>query len=127
MTPTWGVISLSSMGCSSAISKVYEVEYLFFRLHKLLLKTLYLNLLILILKNLKLLMIINQVIDFAPIDFVHRDSNCKVSFVFLEISNTPIEEISDGQFLQPVHSECFTRASLTIGKYCDYSSIKHQI
>ena len=41
-------------------------------------------------------MIVEQVIHFAPIDLIHSNGNCKISFMLLEVSNSSVKKVSDG-------------------------------
>jgi hypothetical protein len=65
-----------------------------------------LHLLLLVLHQLKLFMVIKQIIYLSPIDLIHGNRHCEVPLVLLEISNAPVEQILDSQLLQPVHCEC---------------------
>jgi hypothetical protein len=65
-------------------------------LHKLLLEALDLNLLRFILQDLKLLMVVQQVVELATVNFVHRDRHSEIPLMILKVSNASIKEIPDG-------------------------------
>lgn len=73
-----------------------QIQNFLFGLHKLLLKPLYLNFLRFVLQDFQLLMIIQQVIKFATVYFVHGDSDSEIPLVVLKVCNASIEKVSDG-------------------------------
>jgi hypothetical protein len=80
-----------------------QIQNFLLRLHELLLKPLDLNFLRFVLKYFQLLVVVQQVVELASVNFVHRDGNSEVSLVILKVSNASIEKVSDGQLLEPLH------------------------
>lgn len=72
-------------------------------------------------------MVVEQVIDFSSIDLIHRNCYCEVSLVFLEVIDSPIEQILNCELLETLHSESLSRPRLPIGKYCYNTLVKGKI
>jgi hypothetical protein len=58
MTSARRVVRLRRVSCPHTVAEAYEVQYLFFGLHKLLFETLNLNFLLLVFKDLQLLVVV---------------------------------------------------------------------
>jgi hypothetical protein len=111
----------------NTVAELNQLEDLFFRLDELFLQTLDLHLLTLVFKQLQTFMVIEQVIDLASIDLIHGYSDCKVPFFFLEVIDTPIEQVLDCRFLQSLHGIGLSRSSLPIGKNSHNPSVEDQV
>ncbi len=127
MWATWSVIRFSRVSCANTVAKADQVQNLLFRLHKLLLEPLDLYLLLFILQYLELFVVVKQIVNFAPVYFIHGYGDSEVSLVFLEVSDSPIEEIPDRRLLQPLHRKRLTWACLPICEYSDYALVEHEV
>ena len=76
---------------SHSVPLVNQLNDLLLRTDEMLGKTLDLNLLVLVLKNFEHFMIVEQVVNFTAIYFIHRNGDCKVSLVILPVVNTAFE------------------------------------
>ena len=72
-------------------------------------------------------MIVEQIVEFASINFVHRHSNSKVPLVILPVVNASLEQILNSHALKTVHRISFTRASLSIGENSDDSLVENEV
>ena len=70
--------------CVSLVNQLYD---LLFRAYEVLSEALYLDLLILVLEDLEHFMVVEQVIYFTAIDFIHGHSHGKVSLIVLPVVN----------------------------------------
>ena len=50
-------------------------------------------------------MIVEQVIDFTAIDFIHGDGHGEVSLIILPVVYATLEQILNGKVLQTLHRE----------------------
>ena len=72
-------------------------------------------------------MVIQQIVELAPVDFKHGNSHGKVSLLFLEVVDSPFEEIFDGQLLNAVHSEGLATSRLAVSENSDNALVEDQI
>jgi len=72
-------------------------------------------------------MIIEQIVDFSSVYFIHWYSDWKVTLVTLPIINTLIEKVLNGKLLQALHRKSFTWACLPVGENSDGSRIENKI
>ena len=84
---------------SYTVSLASESEDLFLRLNELLLQTLNLHLVVLVFQEFELLVVVDQVIDLASVDLVHRNSHCEVPLVVLEVAHPSVKQVFYRQFL----------------------------
>ena len=66
---------------------------------------------------LQLLVLVEQVVELAAVDFVHTDRYGEIAAVVLPVIDATFEQIFNSNILQTVHGEGFARASLSIGEY----------
>ena len=121
------VICLGGVCGPHAIAEANQIEYFFLRLHELLFQALNLNFLGLILQNFQCFMVVQQVVQLAPVYLVHGYGNREVSLVLLEVGYAAIEQIMNGRLLQPLHSVRLSRAGLAIREYSDYALVEDQV
>jgi hypothetical protein len=127
VTSRGGVIRLGGMRGADRVAEANQIQNLFLRLHKLLLEALDLDLLGLVLQDFQCLMIIQQVIEFAPVDLVHGNGNSEIPLVVLEVSDAPVKQVSYCQLLKTLHCKGLTGTSLAISEYCDYTLVEGQV
>lgn len=72
-------------------------------------------------------MIIQQIVQLAAIDFIHRHCDCEVTAFILPIVNTTIKQIWNSKLLQALHCVSFSTACLSIGENGDRPCIEHQV
>ncbi len=86
MRPTRSIVGLCSVRRPHFIPLVDQLEQLFFRLHELLLQPENLYLLVLVFQYPQRLMVVEQIVQFASVDLVHRHCDCEVPVVVLEVA-----------------------------------------
>lgn len=69
-------------------------------------------------------MVIQQVVNFAPVNFIHRNCYCEIPLSILPVMDSTVEKVSDCQLLQPLHRECFSGSGLPIRKNGDSASVE---
>lgn len=72
-------------------------------------------------------MVVQQVVEFAPVDLIHGDRDCEVALVLLEVGDASVEEVPDRRFLQALHGVGFSRTSLSVGEDCNDALVKNEI
>ena len=72
-------------------------------------------------------MIVEKIVNFASINFIHRDCNSKISLMVFPIIDASFKKIFNSYTLKTVHCVCFTRASLTVSKNSDTTLVEYQI
>ena len=87
MTSTRRIVRLCCMCRSHCVSLVNQLYDLLFRAYEVLSEALYLDLLILVLEDLEHFMVVEQVIYFTAIDFIHGNSHGEVSLIVLPVVN----------------------------------------
>ena len=121
------VVAVCCVGCSNLVALCYQIKDLFFTGNKLLLQPLYLNLLVLILQYSQTLVIIQQIVQFLPVNLIHGYCHSEVSLLRLPVIDAAFEKVSDGQILQCIHGKGFSRAGLPIREDGDSAGIEDQI
>lgn len=91
MTSTGSIIGLRCMSGSNAVSKTNELKNFLLRLDKLLLQSLNLHLLVFILEQLQMLVVIEEIIDLASVNLIHRHSHSEVTRMVLKIIDPSVE------------------------------------
>ena len=86
-----------------------------------------LNLLVLVFQDLQDLVIVEQVVNFTPIDLVHGDCHGEVPLVVLPVIDSPLEQVLHGEVLQALHGESLTRACLAVGEDCDRTGVEDEV
>lgn len=79
----------------NTVSLLNEVEDFIFRLYKLLFESLDLHLVVLVFEKFELLMVVDEIVDLASIDFVHGYGHSEVAVVLLEIVDASVKQILD--------------------------------
>ncbi len=90
-------------------------------------KALYLDFLIFVFQYFQNFMVIEQVIDFSTIYFIHGYSHSEISLIVLPIIDSSFEQILHGKVLQSLHRKCFSRACLAVGENCNCASVEYQV
>ena len=80
-----------------------------------------------VLAKLEFVMIIEKIVDLAPVNFVHGYGDGEIPLVILPIIDTAFEKIFYCNALNAVHGVGLARASLTIGKDRYYTLIENQV
>ena len=127
MTPTWSIISFSGMGGSHLISLGDQFKNLIIIVDKLFFKASNLNGIILILSQGKLRMLVQKIVEFASINLIHGNGDCKISLMILPVVNSSLEKILNSNALQAVHCISLSRPSLTVGKNGNNSLVKNKV
>jgi hypothetical protein len=70
-------------------------------------------------------MVVEQVIYFIAVNFIHRNSNCKVALIVLPVVNAALKQVLNGKTLQPLHGVSFPGTSLTVSEDCNRASVEH--
>lgn len=53
-------------------------------------------------------MLVQKVIELSSVDLIHGDGNCEIPLMVFPVVDASLEEILDGDTLQPVHSVSFS-------------------
>ena len=85
------IIWYRRMSCAHFISLIYKFNDLFLRRDKLLRKSLYLNLMCVIFQKLQGFMVVQKVIDFVPVNFIHWNSNSEIALIILPVVNSSLK------------------------------------
>jgi len=112
------------MSGSDFISLIYQIENLVFGRNKLLHQALDLHFLIFILEQFELLVVVQQVKNFAAVDLIHSNCDSEVSLVTLPVIYAARKKVFNRELLKSLHGESFARASLPIGENCDRPCIE---
>ena len=80
-----------------------------------------------ILAKFEFVMIIEKIVDFATVNFVHGYGDSEIPLVILPIIDTAFKKIFYCNALNAVHGVGLARASLTIGKDRYYTLIENQV
>ena len=72
-------------------------------------------------------MVVQQIVDLAPIDLIHGHSHCKVPLIVLPIVNASFEEVLDGQVLEALHRVGLAGAGLSVGENCDGACVEYKV
>ena len=91
MTSTRGIVCFGRVGGSDRVSLFDKLEDVIIIVHKLLLQTSNLNLVVLVFLQFQDLMIVQQIVHFASVDFIHRNCNSEVSLVVLPVVNSSLK------------------------------------
>lgn len=127
MTSTGGIIRLCGVSCSHPISLLYKFQNVVIIINELFFQTSNLYHTIFVLSKVKRKMIIQKIVEFASIYFVHRDSDCKISLMIFPVVNSSFEEIFNCYILNSIHCISFSRSCLTICKNGDNTLIEYQV
>lgn len=80
-----------------------------------------------VLEKLQDFVIIQQIINFATIYFIHRNSDSEISLCILPIMNSPVEQVSHSQLLKSLHSESLSRSCLPVSEYRNSSCVENEV
>ena len=72
-------------------------------------------------------MIVQQIVNFTSINFIHGHSHCKVATSVLPVIDASVEQICDSELLEALHRIRLTGASLAICENRDCSGVENQI
>ena len=125
MTSTGRVVRLGRMSRSYCVSLVDELNDLLLGGDEMFGESLNLDLLIFVFKNFEHSVVVEEIVDLATVDLVHRHCHCEVALVILPVVNASFEQILYRQVLQALHGECFSRPSLTVSEDGNGSSIEN--
>jgi hypothetical protein len=107
MTSTGCIVGFGCMSCSHLISLLNKIKYLIIIINKLLSQARDLDGAVLILSKRELSVIIQKIVKFSTIYFIHGYGNSKVSLVVLPIVDSSLKEIFDSDALKTVHGISF--------------------
>ena len=124
---TGSVVAFCCMGRPYLIPLIYQFQYLFLRRDEVFSQAMNLYLLVFVFKNLKWLVIVQQIKNSTPINFVHRNGHRKISLIILPVVNTALKQILHRQILQSLHSVCLSGASLTVGENSDCACVENEV
>jgi len=69
-------------------------------------QSLNLDLLVFIFQNSQYLVVVEQVVNLASVNFIHRHSHGEVSLVVLPVVDAPLEQVLHCIVLKALHREC---------------------
>ena len=115
------------MSSPHCVSLVDQIDNLLLRRDEMLSQALNLDLLVLVFEDLQDLVIVEQVVNFTPIDLVHGNCHGEVPLVVLPVIDSPLEQVLHGEVLQTLHSESLTRACLAVGEDCDRTGVEDEV
>ena len=98
-----GVVALGGVGGSNFVALIYKLEDLVFAADELLHEALNLNFLTAVLQQFELLVVVEKVINFPPINFVHRYCYREIALVRLPVVDAAVEQIGNSQLLEALH------------------------
>ena len=93
------VITLGRMRGAQLVTLVDQLQNLLFTADELFHQALNHNFLVFVLHKLQCLMVVQQVIHFATVDFVHGHRYCEIPLVLGPVTDASIEQISNSQLL----------------------------
>ena len=99
MTSTGRVVRLGRMSRSYCVSLVDELNDLFFGGDEMFGESLNLDLLVFVFKNFENGVVVEEIVDLATVDLVHRHGHCEVALVILPVVNASFEQILYRQIL----------------------------
>ena len=112
---------------SHLISLIYQFKNLIIVVDKLFFEASDLNSIIFILSQGKLRMLVQKIVEFSSINFIHGNGDSKISLMILPVVNTSLKKILDSDALQAVHSISLSRPSLTVGKNGYNSLVENKV
>lgn len=127
MTSTRSVISFSSVRSSHLITLRNKLKNLVVVVDELFLETNDLDSVHLVLALLQLVVVIQQVVQFASVDLVHGHRHGEVSRVVLPIVYTALKKILHSDRLNAVHSVSLAGTGLSVSKDRDDTLVEYQI
>jgi len=71
--------------------------------------------------------VVEQVVNFASINFIHGDSHGEVSLVILPVVDTTLKQVLHCIVLKALHRECLARARLPVGENGDRARVEDQV
>lgn len=84
------------MGRPHCVSLVNQLDYLVLRRDEVFSQPLNLNLLVLVFEDLEHLVVVEQVVNLAAVDLVHRNGNCKVPLIVLPVVDAAFKQVLHG-------------------------------
>lgn len=127
MTATRSVVRLRRVRRPHSVPLVNQLNDLLLRAHKVLREALNLNLLALVFEDLENLVIVEQVVDFTAIDFIHWYSHGEVSLIVLPVVDTALEQVLHSVVLKTLHGESLTGTCLTVSENCDGARVEDEV
>ena len=115
------------MRSSHIVTLFDEVQDLVIVVNELLLESCNLYCVVFILSELELVVIIEQIVYFSAVDFVHGYGDSEVPLVVLPVVDSSLEQIFDSDALNAIHGVSFSRSSLTVREYGHNSLVENQI
>lgn len=112
---------------SHLISLIYQFKNLIIVVDKLFFEASDLNSIIFILSQGKLRMLVQKIVEFSSINFIHGNGDSKISLMILPVVNTSLKKILDSDALQAVHCISLSRPSLTVGKNGYNSLVENKV
>jgi len=112
------------MSGSDFIPLVYQIKNLVFRRNKLFHQALDLHFLIFILQQFELLVVVQQVENFAAVNLIHSNCHSEISLVTLPVIYAARKKVFNCELLKALHGESFSRTGLPISENCDSPCIK---
>lgn len=109
------------------ITLLNQIQNLIIVVDELLFETSDLNHVVFILSQTELLMLVQEIVEFATINLIHRNGNSEIPLMIFPIVDTSLEQILHSDTLKAVHSVGFSRASLPIRKNGDDALIENKI
>ena len=94
------------MSRAHGVALIDQLKYLLFRGDEVFSQSLNLDLLVFVFQDSQYLVVVEQVVNFTSVNFVHGDSHGEVSLVILPVVDTPLEQVLDCIVLKALHREC---------------------
>jgi hypothetical protein len=102
------VVGLCGVSSPHLVSLPNQFENLVIIVNELLFEPGNLDSIILVFSQIELLVLVQKIVKFASINFIHRDCNSEVPLMIFPVVNPSLEQIFNGYALQTVHSVSFT-------------------
>ena len=127
VTSTRSIVGLGRMRGPHLVSLLNKIENLIIIVYELFFQASNLDCVCFVFAQFEFSVIIEQVVELASIDLVHRDRHCEVPLVILPVVDALLEQILDCDALNAVHGVRFARSCLPIGEYGDDALVEDQV
>ena len=121
------VVGLGGVRCTHLVTLLDELEDRVVGIDKLLAQASDLNRAVLVFTLFELLVLVQKIIKFAAVDFIHTDRYGEIPTVILPVINAALKQIFDCDVLNTVHCICLARAGLPVSKDGNNTLVEDQV
>jgi len=124
---TRGVIGFRGVRRAHLVALLDEIDNLVVVVHELFLEACDLDHIVLVFSDGELLVFIEQVVELAAIDFVHRNGDSEVPLVVFPVVDASLEQVFNSYTLQSIHRVRLARASLPVSEDSNDALVEDQV